>query len=120
MGRGVIACSCAAPNKNARISPRVSKLIVDLALRFDRQLDVDRFFFLAQCATQLRERDILQLTNALARHAELLADFLERLRLSAVEPEALENDLLLAVVEDIEQSADFVAQIFIAQQLERR
>src|SRR5204863_9899027 len=47
-------------------------------------------------------------------------DFLERLRLPTVQAEALKNDLLLAVVQNIQQSADLVAEIFIAQQLTRR
>ena len=61
------------------------------SLRLDRQLDVDRALFLAQRAAQLRQRDVLQLANPLARHAKLLADFLERLRLATIEPEALED-----------------------------
>ena len=94
-------------------------LDVDL-LGFDRQLDVDRLFFLAQSPAQLRERDILQLTNTFAGHTKFFANFLERFRLSTVESETLEDDFLLAVVEHVEQSADFVAQVFIAQQLEWR
>ena len=89
-------------------------------LRFDRQLDVDRALFLAQGPAQFRERDVLQLTNTLARDAKFLADFLERLRFAAIEPEAREDDLPLAIVEHIEQAADFVAQVLVAQQLERR
>src|SRR5207244_12025237 len=68
---------------------------------FDRQLDVDRLLFFAQRATQFRKRNVLQLSNAFAGHAEFLSDFLERLWLSAIETEALENDFLFAVVEDV-------------------
>ena len=89
-------------------------------LSLDRQFDVDRLLFLAQRPAQFRQRDILQLTNTLAGHAKLLADFLKRLRLSAVEPKPLKDDLLLAIVENVEQTADFVAQVFVPQQLERR
>ena len=62
----------------------------------------------------------MQLTNALAGHAKFLADFLEGLRLSTVEPEPLENNFLFAIIEHIEQTPDFVAQVFIAQKFERR
>ena len=90
------------------------------ASSFDRQFDVDRALFLCERTAQFRERNVLQLANALARHAEFLADFLERLRLSAIETEAREDDLALAIVEHVEQPADFVAQVLVAQQLERR
>src|SRR5207244_13105309 len=71
-------------------------------------------------ATQFRKRNVLQLSNAFAGHAEFLSDFLESLWLSAVETEALESDFLFAVDEDVEETADFVTHIFVAQQLERR
>ena len=100
-------------------TPRQSEAAT-ATLSLDRQLDVDRTLFLAQRPAQFRQRDVLQLANSLAGDAELLADFLERLRLAAVKPEALENDLLLAIIEDIEQAADFVAQVLVAQKFERR
>ena len=62
----------------------------------------------------------MQLTNTLARHAEFLADFLERLRFATVEPKAREDDLAFAIVEHIEQTAYFVAQILVAQQFKGR
>src|ERR1700731_2170533 len=93
---------------------------MSILLCFDRQFDVDRLFFLAQRATQFRKRNVLQLTNAFAGHAEFLADFLECLWLSTIETKALEDDFLLAIIEHVEQTADFVAQIFVAQQLKRR
>lgn len=74
-------------------------------LSFDRQFDVDRLLFLAQSAAQLRQRNVLQLANALTGHAEFLAHFFESLGLAAIETEARENDLALAIVEDIEQAA---------------
>src|SRR5437588_13007972 len=86
----------------------------------DRQFDVDRPLFLAEGPAQLRQRNVLQLPNPLAGHTKFLADFLEGLRLAAIEPEARENDLALAIVEHVEQSAHFVPQILVAEQFERR
>src|ERR1041384_3710669 len=93
---------------------------MSIFLSFDWKLDVDRLFFLAQRPTQLRQCNVLQLTNAFARHAVFLADFFEGLWLSAVETESLEDDFLLAIVEHVEQSTDFVTQIFVPQKLEWR
>src|SRR4029453_3897415 len=64
--------------------------------------------------------NVLQLTNSFAGNAEFLTHFLERFRFTAVKTEALENDFLLAIIEHVEQAADFVAQILVAQKLERR
>src|SRR5688500_4005939 len=89
-------------------------------LRFHRQLDGPRALFLAQRTAQFRERDVLQLTNPLAGHAEFLADFLQRLWLPAIEPEARKDDLPLPVIENVKQAAHFVAEILVAEQLERR
>src|SRR5205085_7194003 len=58
--------------------------------------------------------------DPLAGHAEFLPDFLECLRLAAVETKAREDDLPLAIVEHVEQPADFIAQVLVAEQLERR
>ncbi len=38
-----------------------------------------RIFFLAQGAAQLRQRNVLQLANSLARHPEILAHVFQRL-----------------------------------------
>ena len=57
---------------------------IDPALRFHRQLDVDRALLFAERAAQLRKRDVLQLANPFAGDAEFLAHFLERLRFAAV------------------------------------
>src|SRR5260370_24702282 len=101
---------CAQKNKKAGIGIRAfQKEDVDLALSFNRQCDVDRLFFLSQCPPQFRERNVLQLTDTFAGHAEFLADFLERLRFPAIEAEALENNFLLAIIEHVEQTAHFVA-----------
>src|SRR5207237_5047610 len=90
------------------------------ALGFDRQLDVDRALLLAERAAQFRERDVLQLANALACHAKFLPDFLEGLRFAAIETEARENDFALTIVEHVEQAADLVPEILVAEQFERR
>src|SRR4029077_12527960 len=39
---------------------------------------------------------------------------------AAIETEALENNFLLAIVKDVEQSTNLVAEIFISQELKRR
>jgi Pyruvate kinase len=71
--------------QNARTPcPRVLKRGYWSSLSFHRQLDVDRALLFAERAAQLRQRDILQLTNPLARDAEFLAHFFERLRFAAV------------------------------------
>ena len=95
-----------------RFRPRVSNEDFDLAivdpfdcaqdLSFDRQFDVDGTLLLAQSAAELGERDVLLLANALARDAELLPDFLECFRFAAVQAEALKDNFLLAIIEDIE------------------
>ena len=81
----------------------------------DRQLDIHRALFLAESATKFRKRNVLQLPDTLPSHAEFLAHFLKCLRLATIQPEALKNDLLFAVIQNVQQSADFVAEIFIAQ-----
>src|SRR6266487_393983 len=96
----------------------VDLVVVDLSL--DRQFDIDRALFLAQSAAELRKCNVLQLPNALACNAEFLSHFLERFGLTAVQSEALKNDFLLAIIQHIKQSADFIAKIFVAEQLERR
>jgi hypothetical protein len=93
---------------------------VATSLRFHRQFDVDRFFFFAQGTAQFRKRDVLELTNTLSSNAEFLADFFESLWLTTIEPETLEDDLLLAIIKHVEQTADFISQIFVPQKFERR
>src|SRR5262245_11050997 len=56
--------------------------------------------------TQLGERFRLDLADALAGDAELLADLLERAHLAVVEPEAQAHDLPLPVVELLERLDD--------------
>jgi len=82
--------------------------------------NVDRFLFFAERPAQLRQRNILQLPNPLSGHPEFLTDFFESLRFAAVQPEALEDNLPLAVVQYLQKLADFVAQILISEQLEGR
>ena len=72
------------------------------SLSFDRQFDVDRALFFAQSAAQLRERNVLQLPDAFAGDPEFLPDFLECFRFAAIQPEALEDNFFLAIVEHVE------------------
>jgi hypothetical protein len=58
--------------------------------------------FLAQRASQFRQRDVLQLTDPFARDTQEPAYFLERFLLSAFESKALGDDFLLALVEPVE------------------
>ena len=62
----------------------------------------------------------MQLPNALPRDTKFFTYFFERLRLSAIQTETLENYFLFAFIQDIQQAADLVPEIFITQQLERR
>src|SRR2546423_15677953 len=86
-------------------------------LRLDRhfEVDVDRPLFFGEGATQFGQRDVLQLPNALASYPKFFPDFLQRLRLAAVEPEARENNFAFAIVQDLQQAAHLVAQAFVAQ-----
>src|SRR5207248_11794315 len=72
---------------------------------------------LAQRPRPVPERNVLQLTDTFAGHAEFLAAFLELLRLPAIEAEEQENNFLLAIIEHVKQAAHFVAQVFVAQKL---
>ena len=81
--------------------------------------DFRRVFFLAEGTAQLRQRNVLQLANSLARHPEILAHVFQRLRLSTVETETLSDDFFLAFVEHLEKPVHLVEQILVAQQFER-
>ena len=79
-----------------------------------------RIFFLAQGAAQLRQRNVLQLTNSLARYPKILADVFQRLWFSTAETETLLDDSFLALIEDIEKSIYLTEQILVAQRFKRR
>src|SRR6266705_2934708 len=115
-----IRCNCGPQNKKAQMfSPARFTRLSAVDLSFDRQFDVDRTLLLAQSAAEFRERNVLQLPDAFARNAELLSDFFERFGFTAVQSKALKNDFLLPIVEHIKQTADFIAKIFVAQELKR-
>src|SRR6266567_7848484 len=80
--------------------------------------DFRRIFFLAEGAAQLRQRNVLQLANSLARHPEILAYVFQRLRLSTVETETLSDDFFLAFVEHLKKPVHLMEQILVAQQFE--
>ena len=48
---------------------------------------LDRLLLLLESATELHQSDVLELADALARDAELLADLLEGLGLATIEAE---------------------------------
>ena len=62
-----------------------------------------RIFFLAQGAAQLRQRNVLQLANSLARHPKGFADVFQRLPFSTAEAETLRDDSFLALIENVEK-----------------
>ena len=64
----------------------------------------------ARGVAQLAHRAGLDLSNALSREVERLADFFERARLAAVETEAQGENLALALVERREQTIDLFRQ----------
>src|SRR5213076_3212027 len=70
-----IRCNCGRRNKTRTFRRRVSNARCRhcrVALSLDRQFDIDRALFLAQRAAELRERNVLQLPNALAGNTEFL------------------------------------------------
>src|SRR5262249_54785553 len=69
---------------------------------------------------QLRQSNILQLADTLARYTKFLTNLFQGLRLSAVEPETLVDDLALPIVEYLKQVTDLIAQILVSEHLERR
>src|SRR4029077_9779039 len=90
------------------------------ASSFDGQFHIHRALFLSERTAQLGKRNILQLPNALSGDSTFLAYLLERLGLSAVQAETLEDDLLFAIVQNVQQPANLVTKIFVTQQLKRR
>src|SRR5439155_8597565 len=93
---------------------------VPTSLCFDRQFYIHRALFFAEGAAQFRERDVLELADSFAGHAEFFPDFLERLWLPAIKSEARENDLSFAIVQHVQQPTDFVPKILVTQQFESR
>jgi predicted ribonuclease YlaK len=53
-------------------------------------------------------------------HSEVLSHFFESFRFAAVQPESLEDNLALAVVQYLQKLAKFVAHVLVSEQLERR
>ena len=80
----------------------------------------DRLLLLAERPTQFRQGDILQLPDPLSGHREFLADFFESFRFATVQPESLEDNLPLAVVQHLQKLAKFVAHVLVSERLERR
>src|SRR6266436_7472886 len=80
----------------------------------------DRLLPFGERPTQFRQGDILQLPDPLSGHSELLSNFFESFRVAAVQSESLEDNLPLPVVQHVQKLTDFVAQVLISEQLERR
>src|SRR5262249_20329070 len=106
--------------KEGRPSGRPSRIRLIQNLGQDFLRNVDRLLLLAQGPTQLGQRDILQLPDSLSRDTEFLADFFESFRFATVQPESLEDNLSLTVVQHLQKLADFVAQVLVSEQLKRR
>ena len=80
----------------------------------------DRLLLLGERSPKLGQGDILQLPDPLSGHPEFLADFFESFRFATVQPESLEDNLPLAVVQHLQKLAKFVAHVLVSEQLERR
>src|SRR6516225_8182026 len=80
----------------------------------------DRLLPLGQRLSQFRQGNILQLPDPLSGHSEFLSKFFESFRFAAVQPESLEDNLALAVVQHLQKPAKFVAHVPVSEQLEGR
>src|SRR5271165_3317974 len=80
----------------------------------------DRLLPLGERPTQFRQGDILQLPDPLSGHSEVLSNFFESFRFAAIQPESLEDNLALAVVQHLQKLAKFVAHALVSEQLERK
>jgi hypothetical protein len=78
------------------------------------------FFPLGERPTQFRQGDILQLPDSLSGHSEFLSNFFEGFRCAAVQPESLEDNRALAVVQYLQKLVKFVAHVLVSEQFERR
>src|SRR6202011_4230016 len=79
-----------------------------------------RLLPLGERPTQFRQGNILQLPVPLSVLSEVLSHFFESFRFAAVQPESLEDNLALAVVQHLQKLAKFVAHALVSEQLERR
>src|SRR5277367_3705286 len=98
-----------------------------ISLRFlsaARQLNLvapyDRLLSLGESHTQFRQGNILQLSDSLSGHSEFLSNFFESLRFAVVQPESLEDNRALAVVQHLQKLAKFVAHVLVSEQFEGR
>src|SRR3984957_17403438 len=80
----------------------------------------DRLFPLGERPTQFRQSDILQLPDPLSGHSEFLSNLFESFRFAAVQPESLEDNLALAVVQHLQKLTKFVAHVLVSEQFEPR
>src|SRR6266436_5744880 len=64
----------------------------------------DRLLPLGKRPTQFRQGDILQLSDPLSGYSEFLSNFFESFRFAAVQPESLEDNLALPVVQHLQSS----------------
>ena len=86
----------------------------------DRLHSRQKILSFAERSAQFGQRTILQLTNPLARDAEIFADVLQSLRPSSVKTKPLRNDLLLALVEEREQRSSMKTSTALSQWIIRR
>src|SRR5207248_10294706 len=80
---------------------------------------VDGFAVLNALA-QLLEGDVLELANALARDAELLADFFERLLAASIETETVAQDRRFTRIERVHHLANQIGVRLVLELLVRR
>src|SRR5260370_26972557 len=79
----------------------------------------DRLLLLGERSPKLGQSDILQLPDPLSGHSEFLSNFFESFRFAVVQPESLEDNLALAVVQHLQKLPKFVTHVLVSEQLER-
>src|ERR1700675_910105 len=80
----------------------------------------DRLLPLSERPTEFRQSNILQLSDPLSGHSEFLSNLFESFRFAVVQPESLEDNRALAVVQHLQKLAKFVAHVLVSEQFERR
>src|SRR5260370_25217269 len=73
----------------------------------------DRLLPLGERPTQFLQGDILQLPDPLSGHSEILSNFFESFRFDAVQPQSLEDNLPLAVVQPLQNRAKFGPPVLV-------
>src|SRR5689334_17151175 len=89
---GVMSLNCMpglGKSGTLRITPSISWAVILEFMEFHRRTSVFLGLHFLNHATQFSQCNVLHLAHALTRHAEFLADFLERLLTAAVQPKTI-------------------------------